>query len=130
MAKKKTLHVTDTELAVLRVLWQHGRETARGITEKVYQSCSASDFATVHSMLKRLEAKGAVDRDRSTHPHGFTAAVSETDIAGFKLAEIADQLPGGSMAPFILHLLDAQQLSKEDADAIREMLKNYKPKRQ
>lgn len=130
MAKKKSLNVTDTELAVLRVLWEHGKETARGITEKVYQSSSASDFATVHSMLKRLEAKGAVDRDRSTHPHGFTAALSETDIAGLKLAEIADQFSGGSMAPFVLHLMEAQQLSKEDADAIRKMLKSYKPKRQ
>ncbi len=130
MAKKKTLHVTDAELAVLRVLWQHGKETARGITENVYSGYSASDFATVHSMLKRLEAKRAVKRDRSTHPHGFTAAVTEIDIAGFKLAEMADKLSGGSMTPFILHLMEARQLSQEDADAIREMLKSYKPKRQ
>ena len=128
MAEKKTLHVTETELAVLRVLWQHGRETARGITENVYSGCSASDFATVHSMLKRLEAKGAVHRDRSTHPHGFTAVVTETDIAGFKLQQMADQLSNGSMAPFILYLVESRRLSQEDADAIRKMLKNYKPK--
>ena len=97
MTRKRTLHVTDTELAVLRVLWQQGPHTARGITEKVYSGYSASDFATVHSLLKRLEAKGAVDRDRSTHPHGFSAAVSETDIAGFKLAEVADKFSGGSI---------------------------------
>lgn len=60
MSKRKSLQVTDTELAVLRVLWQHGKESARGITEKLYPSCSASDFATVHSMLKRLEAKQAI----------------------------------------------------------------------
>lgn len=130
MPNKNTLHVTDTELAVLRVLWQHGKETARRITEKVYSRYSASDFATVHSMLKRLEAKGAVDRDRSTHPHGFTAAVTETDIAGFKLAEMAAKFSGGSMTPFILHLMEARQLSQQDAEAIREMLTNYKPKRQ
>ncbi|QDT98731.1 BlaI/MecI/CopY family transcriptional regulator [Gimesia aquarii] len=128
MARKKTLHVTDTEFAVLRVLWQNGKETARRITEEVYPNCTASDFATVHSMLKRLEAKGAVKRDRSTHPHGFAAAVTESDIAGLKLAELADQLSDGSMAPFILHLMEAQKLSQEDADAIRKMLKNYKPK--
>jgi predicted transcriptional regulator len=128
MAHKKTLHVTETELAVLRVLWRHGKETARGITEKVYSGCSASDFATVHSMLKRLEAKGVVERDRSTHPHGFTAAVTETDIAGFKLQQLANQLSDGSMAPFILYLAESQRLSQEEADAIRRMLKSYRPK--
>jgi BlaI family penicillinase repressor len=127
---KRSLKVTDAELAVLRVLWQQdGRETAREITEVLYPNCSASDFATVHSMLKRLETKGAVTRDRSTHPHGFTAAVTETDVAGYKLQEVANQLSDGSMAPFILHLVQSQRLSKDEADTIRKMLRNYKPKR-
>ena len=126
---KKSLKVTDTELAVLRVLWQQGKETARGITEAIYPDCSASDFATVHSLLKRLEAKKAVKRDRSTHPHGFSTAVTDSDIAGYKLQEFADQLSDGSMAPFIMHLVESQRLSNEEADTIRKMLQNYKPKR-
>ena len=125
---KRSLKVTDAELALLRVLWRHGRQTARRITEVVYPGCSASDFATVHSMLKRLEAKGAVRRDRNTHPHGFTAAVTELDVAGYKLQEFADQLSDGSMAPFIMHLVQSQGLSEEEADTIRKMLRNYRPK--
>ena len=125
---RNSLNVTDTELSVLRVLWERGKETARGITEILYPSCSPSEFATVHSLLKRLEAKGAVNRDRSTHPHGFTAAVTETEVAGHKLEEFADQLSDGSMAPFITHLVQPQRLSKEEAEAIRKMLRNYKPK--
>lgn len=129
MAKKKSLHVTDTELAVLRVLWSQGKKTAREITESVYSGYSASDFATVHSMLKRLEGKRAVGRDRNTHPHRFRALVSETDVAGFKLAEMANKVSGGSMAPFILHLLDAGGLSEEEAKAIGESLKQYKARK-
>jgi predicted transcriptional regulator len=126
---KRSLKVSDTELAVLRVLWRHGQETARGITEAIYADCSASDFATVHSLLKRLEVKRAVTRSRSTHPHRFSACVTETDIAGYKLEQFADQLSDGSMAPFIMHLVQSQSLSKEEADTIRKMLQNYKPKR-
>lgn len=123
------MQVTDTELSVLRILWQAGTETARGITEALYPSCSASDVATVHSLLKRLEAKGAVRRDRSTHPHGFAAAVTDADVAGHKLDAMAEQLSDGSMAPFIMHLLRSRKLKQTEADEIREMLKDYKPKR-
>lgn len=123
------LHVTDTELAVLQVLWEHGTETARGITEVLYPSCSPSDVATVHSMLKRLEAKRAVRRDRMTHPHGFTALVTKADVASSKLAVLAEQLSDGSMAPLIMQLVRSQMLTKAEADEIREMLKSYKPKR-
>ena len=125
----KPLHVTDTELAVLRVLWRESTATARGITEVLYPNCSLSDVATIHSLLKRLEAKGAVRRDRTTHPHGFAAAVTETDMAGHKLEALAEQLSDGSMAPFIMHLLSARKLTQDEADEIREMLTNYKPKR-
>ena len=55
--------------------------------------------------------------------------MSEADIAGFKLADLANQLSGGSMAPFILHLLEARKLTDKEANAIRDMLKNYKPKK-
>ncbi len=123
------MQVTDTELAVLRVLWRVGTATARTITEELYPSCSASDVATVHSLLKRLEAKGAVRRDRSTHPHGFAAAVTDAEVAGHKLEAMAEQLSDGSMAPFIMHLLRSRQLNQTEADEIREMLEDYKPKR-
>ncbi|MCA9123121.1 MAG: BlaI/MecI/CopY family transcriptional regulator [Planctomycetaceae bacterium] len=123
------LHVTDTELAVLRTMWQRGTVTVREIAEDLYPSCSASDVATIHSLLKRLEAKGAVRRDRATHPHCFEAAVTESEVAGHKLEALADQLSGGSLAPFILHLLNSRKLSQAEADEIRTMLESYKPKK-
>jgi BlaI family penicillinase repressor len=125
----KQLHVTDTELTVLRVLWRENTATARRMTEVLYPDCSPSDVATIHSLLKRLEAKGAVRRDRTTHPHGFAAAVTETEVAGHKLEALAEQLSDGSMAPFIMHLLSSRKMSQSEADEIREMLTNYKPKR-
>jgi BlaI family penicillinase repressor len=125
----KQLHVTDTELTVLRVLWRESTATARRLTEVLYPTCSPSDVATIHSLLKRLEAKGAVRRDRTTHPHGFAAAVTETEVAGHKLEALAEQLSDGSMAPFIMHLLSSRKMSQSEADEIRAMLTNYKPKR-
>lgn len=120
--------VTETELAILRVLWEAGRATAPQITEAVYPSRTPSDYATVHSLLKRLEAKKVVARDRSTHPHGFTARVTESDIAGLQLQKLADRLSGGSLAPFIMHLVESRKLSKDEVAQIRSMLREYKAK--
>ncbi len=119
--------ITETELAVLKVLWQDGEQTAREITQAIYSDCSASEIGTVHSMLKRLEQKKLVRRSRRTHPHRFSAKVSMEEIAGRQLNAMAEKLSEGSMAPFLSHLLTAGELSREDAREIREMLKNYKP---
>ncbi|MEO8495807.1 MAG: BlaI/MecI/CopY family transcriptional regulator [Planctomycetota bacterium] len=119
--------ITETELAVLKVLWQDGERTAREITEAIYPDCTTSDIGTVHSLLKRLEQKKLVRRSRRTHPHRFSAKVGIEEVAGRQLEAMAVKLSDGSMAPFLSHLLSAGKLSRDDAREIREMLKNYKP---
>jgi len=121
--------VTETELAVLKVLWSHGERTAREITEAIYPECSASDIGTVHSMLQRLERKKLVRRSRRTHPHRFTAKVSVEEIAGRELEAMAEKLSEGSIAPFLMHLLSAGKLTSAEAEEIRTMLEQYRPQR-
>ncbi len=119
--------VTETELELLKLLWERGELTARQIAAVLYPECSASDIGTVHSMLKRLERKKAVRRSRRTHPHRFSAKVNVEQVAGSELEAIADKLSEGSMAPFLMHLASAKRLSREEADEIRKLLKDYDP---
>ena len=119
--------VTDAELAVLRVLWGRGPLTARGITEAIYPDGGETEFASVHSFLQRLERKGLISRDRSGFVHVFAAAASQADVAGQELAALADKLAGGSLAPFLMHLIDQRRLSEEEADEIRRLLDAYEP---
>jgi len=119
---------TETELEFLKLLWQRGELTARQIAEVLYPECTSSDIGTVHSMLKRLEQKKLVRRSRRTHPHRFSAKVDIEQIAGSELEAIADKLSEGSMAPFLLHLVSAKKLTREEANDIRELLKDYDAK--
>ena len=119
--------VTETELEVLKVLWEQGERTARQIAESLYVDGSAAEVGTVHSLLGRLEKKKLVRRSRRTHPHRFSAKASMEDLAGDELEEMANKLSEGSMAPFVLHLLSRGRLTREEANEIREMLKNYRP---
>ena len=120
--KRTPQKITDTELAVLKVLWDHGPISARGITERLYPDCTDSDLGTVHSMLKRLEAKDMIARDRGGHVHLFSAKVERSLIAGQQLEEMADKLADGSLAPFLSHLVQANRLDNEEIQAIRRML--------
>ena len=72
---RKTVGVTDAELAVLKVLWARGPLAAKAITEAIYPDGAESEFAAVHSFLQRLERKGLVVRDRGSFVHIFSAAV-------------------------------------------------------
>jgi BlaI family transcriptional regulator, penicillinase repressor len=117
--------VTDAELAVLKVLWQGGPQTAKAITEAIYPGGAESEFASVHSFLQRLERKGLVTRDRSSAAHVFSAAASRAEIAGSELEALVDRLGERSIAPLIMQLVEKKRLSKKEAAEIKKVLDKY-----
>ena len=121
----KPVGVTDAELAVLKVLWARGPLTARAITVAVYPDGAESEFATVHSLLQRLERKGLVARDRSAFVHIFSTNVSQADVLGQELKTLVERLGGDSIAPLIMQLIDQKQLSRKEAAEIRRLLDKY-----
>ena len=57
--------ITESELAVLRILWERGTATIRQLTDVLYPGGGAAQYATVQKLLDRMEAKGYVRRDRA-----------------------------------------------------------------
>ena len=123
--KRKPQAVTDAELAVLKILWQRGPLSAKAITAAIYPDGAESEFASVHSFLQRLERKGLVARDRSAFVHSFSAAVSQTEIAGQELETLAARLGEKSIAPLIMQLVAQKRLSAREAAEIRKLLSKY-----
>ena len=114
--------VTETELAVLQVLWDQGPATIRHITDLLYPEGDAAHYATVQKLLDRLEAKGFVTRDRTPPAHAFAAAVGRDDLIGRRLQAMAEQLCGGSLTPLLTHLVRARRLSPRERQDLRELI--------
>jgi predicted transcriptional regulator len=124
-------NVSETELRLLKALWDGGELTVRQIAEELYgagnSEIGTGEIGSVHSLLARLEKKKLVRRSRRTHPHRFSAKVSIAEVAGGELEAMAEKLTEGSIAPFLMHLISNGKLTTSEADEIREMLNNYKP---
>jgi BlaI family transcriptional regulator, penicillinase repressor len=125
---KRSVHVTEAELAVLDVLWDRGPASAREITERLYPRGEPADVATVQKLLARLEAKKFVARDRSERVHRFSASHSREAFAGEQLTGLAEKLSGGSLTPLLVHLVENNRLSRRDLDELRILLANHKRK--
>ena len=97
--------VSRTELQILDQLWDSSPLTIREICESVYGQASASYYATVQSLLERLEKKGWVQRDRTEFKHTFSATRSRSDFIGHQIQDVADAVCGGSVAALLMLLL-------------------------
>ena len=114
--------LANAELAVMELLWQQDRLTARGIREQLYPDANKAQHGTVQRLLQRLEDKGFVERDRDLSVHLFSAAISRQAYAGSQLESLADKLTGGSLAPLITHLIEEKKLSRAEIKRLKQVL--------
>ena len=116
---RNTPSITDAEWAVLERLWQDGPATVRRLADSLYPKGGASEYATVHKLLERLEAKGYVRRDRREGVYVFRAVVERDAIIGQELEALAEKMCGGSLQPLLMTLLRVKRLKPEE---LRELL--------
>jgi predicted transcriptional regulator len=119
---KKPADVTETELAILDVIWDRGVCEIRDIVEAIYPEHTQARHTTVKSLLERLAEKGYVESDTSRFAHKFSARISREQYVGQQLQKLADSHFDGSLAPMLLALIDRVKLSRKERKAIRKLI--------
>ena len=118
----KQSSLANAELAIMDLLWERDRMTARQIREKLYPDETKAQHGTVQRLLQRLEDKEYIHRDRSLNIHFFSAIVDRQTYVGSQLESLASKLTGGSFAPLITHLVENKKLSSDDLAQLRAIL--------
>jgi BlaI family transcriptional regulator, penicillinase repressor len=119
--------ITESELSVLRILWDRGAATIRQLTDTLYPRGVAAQYATVQKLLDRMEAKGYVQRDRTMFVHVFTAVLNRDELIGRRLRSLAETLCDGSLTPLLTHLARAKDLTEHDRLALRAIIDDVEP---
>jgi predicted transcriptional regulator len=116
--------VTETELAILQVLWEQTPASRRQITDILYPDGGPPQYATVQKLLERLESKGFVRHTRGLDGVlNFTATVDREDFIGRRLLDMADRLCGGSLTPLLMNLIRAKPLAETELQELRKLVK-------
>lgn len=115
--------LSDTELSVLKVLWQLGPSPVRS----VLKALPARDWAytTAKTILSRLEEKGYVGRDRSGQPHIFGALVGRDDLIQDEIATLRSRVCDGEVGPLVRALVGRELFSREDLVRLRARLDEF-----
>ena len=121
MAEPKLPRPTDTELAILRVLWTRGPSTVRDVHDALSAS-HETGYTTILKLMQIMTEKGLVVRDESQRAHVYEARASEQRTQRQLLADLVDRAFGGSPAKLVMQALSGRKATSEELNAIREML--------
>ena len=124
MGKRKTPQPTDSELAVLGVLWETGPSTVRQVHE-VLGSDRGVGYTTTLKIMQVMAAKGLLVRDESRRSHVYRPAIDAASVRRRLLRELAGQVFGGSTRKLILHALSGGGVSAEEVRQIKKLLAEH-----
>ncbi len=114
--------LANAELAIMELLWDEDRLTARQMRERLYPGAEKAQHGTVQRLLQRLEEKGYVARDRDLPVHLFSAEISREAYGSGQLESIAERLTAGSLAPLVTHLVEQHRIPPDEIERLRRIL--------
>lgn len=112
---------TETELELLRILWETEPATVREIYERFNEE-RPSGYTTVLKLLQIMTAKGLVIRDEASRAHVYRAAISQDAMQSKILRDVSLRLFSGSAAQLALHALALEPASQSELAEIRALI--------
>jgi predicted transcriptional regulator len=112
---------TDSELAILRVLWERGPSTVREVFEQLGRS-RRTGYTTVLKFMQIMLDKGLVTRDERRQSHVYAARHGEQQTQKQLIRDLLDRAFGGSAPRLIMGALSAKRVSSEELNEIRQLL--------
>ncbi len=125
MGTVKYIKPTESELEILRVLWEKGTASVREVHEELAKSKDVG-YTTTLKLMQIMFEKGLVKRDATFKTHIYEAQVSRDKTQKHLLNKMIDTLFGGSPTQLVLQALGNHKASDEELEEIQQLLNNLK----
>jgi predicted transcriptional regulator len=116
---------TDSELVILRVLWDRGPSTVRVVHEALADA-RETGYTTTLKLMQIMADKGLVTRDASERTHVYTARLTQDQTQRQLVADLVQRAFGGSAAALVQQALSAQPTSPDELKKIQRLIADYK----
>ena len=114
--------ITESELEVLRVMWEAGSGLSITDIRKNLEQKSSWDASTIKTLLRRLCDKGVVTVIKK-EVYYYVPVVSEAEYNEYNTQILIDRLYSGSAKNLVASLLGSKKLKQSDIEELRNMFK-------
>jgi predicted transcriptional regulator len=110
---------TETELALLQVLWNHGPLTVKEVHEI---HGDTTGYTTTLKLLQLMTEKGLVVRNEERRAHVYRAKLREGATQRQLLVSLAERAFRGSTSRLVLQALASRRTTPEELAEIKRLV--------
>lgn len=123
MKKKEIIKPTETEMEILRVLWDSGPSTVRLVHEKLNESRQEKvGYTTTLKLMQIMHQKRLLKRDEESRSHIYTPLAKEKATQKAMLNKFVDTVFGGSALKLVMQALGNKKASSEEIQQIKDYI--------
>jgi len=121
MTDKTLAPLSPAETEILRLVWQSENATVQKVCDSLPPERKIT-YATVQTLLRRLEKKGYLKHKAVGKAHVFSAAAKRDDVIGSAVGSFLDRLFGGDPAGLMHHLARHGKISETDIEKLKNIV--------
>ena len=120
----KVVKLGRVQLQIMDVLWRDGSATARQITDTLSTQAPIA-HSTVQTLLRKMEAKGAVTHVKHDRTCYFKPLIAQTDVAEDVAKDLLTRVFHGSISNLVAHLIGGEHVPADEMQRLRELIETY-----
>jgi predicted transcriptional regulator len=120
MSKKKLPALSPSETEILRLVWLLDKATVQDVCDKLPAKRKIA-YATVQTLLRRLEKKGYLKHRIRGKAHVFFAAVKSENVIKRSVNDFLDKLFGGDPVPLMQYLAEHGKIDAGDIEKLKQL---------
>ena len=113
---------TESELEILKVLWQMGRTTVKQVNEEINKT-KETGYTTTLKIMQIMFEKGLVSRNAEGKQHIFEAIVGEEDTQKSLLNRFIDSTFQGNAMSLVMQALGNHHASEAELSLLKQLIK-------
>jgi len=113
--------LTDAEMKIMLKLWDHHPQTMMELTRALEGETNWSKY-TVITLLKRMEAKGAVTVDENGPVKTYAPAVEKAGFALLETDALVRDLYGGNAVLMVSGLVENGRISQKELEKLAQLI--------
>lgn len=110
------------QFRIMQVLWERGKAGAREITDALNERGENVAHSTVQTLLRQVEAKGAIGHEADGRTFVFFARLKEDQVKRSATRNLLDQIFGGDVGGLVAHLIRNEGLSRRELDELKRLI--------
>ena len=129
---KPTNKPTESELAILHVLWAHGPSSVRHVNDKLNEMKEGKEeigYTTTLKIMQIMATKNLVLRNTDSRTHIYAANVDQKDTQNVLLKKFVDATFKGSAMQLVMQTLGNHQATEEELEQIKALIQSIEEKK-